>query len=40
MKTKLQPSIERVQACTRWHFAFALCRQNAAIGSPQCRPPQ
>jgi len=24
-----KPGIEWVQACTRYHFAFALCRQNA-----------
>jgi len=31
--------IERVQACTRSHFAFALCCQNATSGSAQSRPP-
>ena len=35
-----EPGIEWVQACTRQHFAFAFCCQNATSGSPQSRPLQ
>jgi len=37
--TNTEIGIERVQACTRWHFAFALCCHSNATRAPIANPP-